>query len=56
MKPKDLTSRDCSTIGFLTRKSAIWEANMLTRALDEQHRVIKLPDGLWYAYNATKHH
>jgi hypothetical protein len=55
MKPKDLTPKDCYGVGHPTRKGARWGANMLTRATDEQHRVIKI-DGLWYAYNAVKHH
>jgi hypothetical protein len=55
MHPKLLTPADCASIGFLSRGMAICETNMLTRALDEQHDVIKI-DGLWYAYNRVKHH
>jgi len=55
MKPKDLTAKDCETAGYVVRSSAIHLANQLTKTNDRQYRVIKI-DGLWFAYDAVKHH
>jgi hypothetical protein len=53
MKHSEITAKDCETVGFVERRSAIWLANELTKKNDRQYRIKKI-DGLWFAYDAVK--